>query len=169
MSSLLCRSTNDENVCLANRRITIREVADDIGSFAAFQAILTDVLGNFDQNNCRLSFALELLNDDPDLLKRAITGDETWIYVYDVKTKAQSSQWKHSGLPRPKKSSCFLPHRKTVFFFLSFSWSTAEQRPLPRPSTNFCPVLLKTIVFLRIFWYRPTIFSAVFLDSFLFL
>lgn len=41
--------------------------------------------------------------DDPDLLKRVITGDETWVYGYDVETKAQSSQWQFSGEPRPKK------------------------------------------------------------------
>ena len=42
----------------------------------------------------RMTIAQEMLNDvnnDPDLLKRAITGDESWVYGYDVETKAQSS------------------------------------------------------------------------------
>jgi transposase len=30
-----------------------------------------------------------------------ITGDETWVYRYDLETKVQSSQWKHSSSPRP--------------------------------------------------------------------
>ena len=30
-------------------------------------------------------------NDDPDLLKRIITGAESGIYGYDIETKAQSS------------------------------------------------------------------------------
>ena len=30
--------------------------------------------------------------------------DESWIYFYDPETKRQSSQWKHSGFPRPKKT-----------------------------------------------------------------
>jgi len=54
-----------------------------------------------------MSIAQELLNDvndDPDLLKRVITGDETWVYGYDVETKAQSSQWKRPEEPRPKKA-----------------------------------------------------------------
>jgi len=41
---------------------------------------------NFGQKNRRMSIAQELLddvNDDPDLLKRVITGDESWVYGYD--------------------------------------------------------------------------------------
>ena len=62
---------------------------------------------NFDQKNRRMSIAQELLNDvndDPDLLKRVITGDESWVYGYDIETKAQSSQWKSLGESRPKKA-----------------------------------------------------------------
>ncbi|EFN73466.1 hypothetical protein EAG_08786, partial [Camponotus floridanus] len=37
---------------------------------------------NFDQKQRRVDIAQELLNainDDPDLLKRVITGDESWV------------------------------------------------------------------------------------------
>ena len=37
---------------------------------------------------------LTMFKDDPDLLKKVITGDEYWVYGYDTETKAQSSQWK---------------------------------------------------------------------------
>ena len=50
------------------------------------------------------------VNDDPDLLKRVITGEET---------KAQSSQWKHTESPRPKKARQVRSNVKvllTVFF-----------------------------------------------------
>jgi len=100
-------SKTDENVqevkeiVLKNRRITIREIADDLNiSFGSCQSILTDVLGmtrvsakfvpkllNFDQKQRRMNIAQDMLNDvndDPDLLKRVITGDETWVYGYDV-------------------------------------------------------------------------------------
>lgn len=93
-------STTDENIdavkkmILDNRRITIREVADDVGiSFGTCQAIFTDVLGmkraaakivpkllNFEQKQRRMDIAQELLNivnDDPDFLKNVITGDES--------------------------------------------------------------------------------------------
>jgi hypothetical protein len=36
-------------------------------------------------------------NEDDNLLRNIITGDETWVYGYDVETKAQSSQWVSKG------------------------------------------------------------------------
>ena len=47
---------------------------------------------------------LTMFNDDPDLLKKVIAGDESWVYGYDIETKAQSSQWKRPEEPRPKKA-----------------------------------------------------------------
>ena len=41
--------------------------------------------------------SLNKVNDDAELLKRIITGDETWVYGYDVETKSQSSHWRHSA------------------------------------------------------------------------
>jgi len=32
-----------------------------------------------------------------------VTMDETWLYHYDPETKQQSMEWRHSGLPCPKK------------------------------------------------------------------
>ena len=89
-----------------NHRITITEVDDDVGtSFGSCQAIFTDVLGmkcaakkivskllNFVQKQCCMDIAQEMLtifNDDPDLLKEIITGDESGVHGYDIKTKAQ--------------------------------------------------------------------------------
>ena len=74
-------STTNENIeavqkmILDNRRITIKEVADDVGiSFGLCQAIFTDVLGikraaakivpkllNFKQKPCRMDIAQEML------------------------------------------------------------------------------------------------------------
>ena len=53
-----------------------------------------------------MNIAQEMLtefNDDSDLLKKVITGNESWEYGYDIETKAQSLQRKHPGEPRPKK------------------------------------------------------------------
>ena len=47
---------------------------------------------------------LDSTNSDPDFLNTIITGDESWVYWYDPETKSQSSQWKHSSSPRPKKA-----------------------------------------------------------------
>ena len=47
---------------------------------------------------------LTVLNDDPDLLEKILTGNESWVYGYDIEIKAQSSQWKRSKEPSPKKA-----------------------------------------------------------------
>ena len=38
-----------------------------------------------------------------EFLERVITGDESWIYDYNIKLKSQSREWKHKESPRPKK------------------------------------------------------------------
>ena len=48
---------------------------------------------------------LDRSNTDENFLKNVITGDETWVYGYDVETKVQSSQWVRKSSPRPKKST----------------------------------------------------------------
>jgi transposase len=48
-----------------------------------------------------------------------ITGDEMWVYGYDLEMKVQSLQWKHSSSPRPKKAQRVRSKVKvllTVFF-----------------------------------------------------
>uniref|UniRef100_A0A8C4PW97 Transposase n=1 Tax=Eptatretus burgeri TaxID=7764 RepID=A0A8C4PW97_EPTBU len=57
---------------------------------------------------------IEHLDDDPDLLRRVITSDASWIFEYDPETKRQSRQWKSPSVetaessveksPRPKKA-----------------------------------------------------------------
>ena len=41
--------------------------------------------------------------DPNDFLLRLVTMDETWLYHYDPEIKQQSTEWRHSGSPRPKK------------------------------------------------------------------
>ena len=91
-----------------NRRITISEVADDVGiSLGSCQVIFVDVLGmkhaavkivpkfqNSRQKQSRLvDIAQEMLttfNGDPDLLKKALTSDESWMHGYDIEIRVQS-------------------------------------------------------------------------------
>ncbi|XP_014217021.1 putative uncharacterized protein FLJ37770 [Copidosoma floridanum] len=100
-------STTNENIdevkkiVLVNRRITVREVAEDHNiSIGSCHSIFTNDLGmtrvaakfvpkllNFDQKQHRINIAQEMLDsvrDDPNLLQRVITGDESWVYGYDV-------------------------------------------------------------------------------------
>jgi outer membrane lipoprotein-sorting protein len=60
--------------------------------------LLTD-----DQKQHRLEVSMkrkEQVRNDPDFLSKVVIGDESWIYVYDPKTKQQLSQWKCPSLPR---------------------------------------------------------------------
>ncbi|UYV83278.1 hypothetical protein LAZ67_23000391 [Cordylochernes scorpioides] len=126
-----------EKMILVNRRITVREVAEDLNiSIGSCHSIFINDLGmrrvatkfvpkllNCDQKQHRMNIANEMLDsvrDDPNLLQRVITGDEAWVYGYDVETKAQSSQWKLPHEPRPIKARQgvvhheFLPQGRTV-------------------------------------------------------
>ncbi|UYV83689.1 hypothetical protein LAZ67_23002086 [Cordylochernes scorpioides] len=94
-------STTDEKIdevekmILANRRITVREVAEDLNiSIGLCHSIFINDLGmrrvaakfvpkllNCDQKQHRMNIANEMLDsvrDDPNLLQRVITGDEAW-------------------------------------------------------------------------------------------
>ena len=103
-----------------NRRLTIREVADKVGiNIGSCHQIFTErlqlrhVSAKFvprlltdDQKENRVEISQELLaiaNGIENFLKNIITGDETWVYGYDVETKMHSSQWIVKGSPRPKK------------------------------------------------------------------
>ena len=64
------------------------------------------LLTDSQKENC-VEISQELLanaNGNENFRKNIITGDETWVYGYDVETKMQSSQWMEKGSPRPKKS-----------------------------------------------------------------
>ena len=50
---------------------------------------------------------LEQLEIEPNLLKRIVTGDESWIFEYDPLTKWQSLERKSALSPRPKKARVF--------------------------------------------------------------
>ena len=120
-------STNDAHINLvnnlvrANRRFTVREIAEEANiSVGSCHSILREILGmarvaskfvprilTDEQKERRVEICQELLdraNADPDFMETIVTGDETWVYGYDVETKAQSSQWKGLTSPRPKKA-----------------------------------------------------------------
>jgi len=58
---------------------------------------------------------LEFSRRDPnDFLSRLVTTDETWLYHYDPETEQQSTEWRHSGPPRPLKIPSAKIRRKFV-------------------------------------------------------
>jgi len=150
-------STSDDSVekmkkmIMDNRRITIREVADEVCiSIGSCHAIFSKVLGmkrvapkfvpkllNFEQKQRRVEVSQESLNEvsnDPELLKHIMTGDEMWVYGYDIETKTQSSQWKHPESPRPKKAQVRSNVKVLLTVFFDFN-RVVHHEFLPRGQT----------------------------------
>jgi len=107
-------------VILEDRRQTIHDVCNRNGpSYLSCQRILTDELNmrrsaakfvphllNNDQRDHRVQVCTKLqkaVTHDPNFLSRVITGDESWLYNYDLEAEQQSSQWKTPSSPRLKK------------------------------------------------------------------
>ena len=104
----------------ADRRLTIREVADVRIAFGTCQKILTEDLRmrrvtakyvprllTAEQKDDRVSICTDLRDrtqNDPNFMSSVITGDECWVYGYDLETMQMSSQWSISSSPRPKKA-----------------------------------------------------------------
>jgi len=60
-----------------------------------------------DQKNNHLNVCYDLrkqVGNNPQILSKVVTGDETWCYSYDPETKQASSQWKTPNSPKPKKA-----------------------------------------------------------------
>ena len=75
---------------------------------------------------------LTTFTEDLDLLKKFITGDESWVYGYDIEIKAQSSQWKHSEEPRPKKAHQVRSNVKVLLIVLFECNGVVHQDFLPQ-------------------------------------
>ena len=103
-----------------DRRLTIRMIAGELGmNSERVWRIITEDLGmrkicatmvprllNEGQKERRVQVCqdiLEQLETEPNLLKRVVTVDESWIFEYDPLAKRQSHEWKSTLSPRPKK------------------------------------------------------------------
>ena len=51
---------------------------------------------------------IKTATNDPDFLRKVITGDKWWVYGSALEAKAQSSQGKPPGSPRPRKGAAKL-------------------------------------------------------------
>jgi len=115
----------------AVQRLTIREVAEDVGIvFGTCQKILTEELQmrrvsaklvprllTAEQKEDRVSICTDLrerVQNDPNFTSSVITGDESWIYGYDLETNQMSSEWKTASSPRPQKARQVKSNVKTM-------------------------------------------------------
>ena len=99
-----------KKIALESSRIIIREVAEDVGiSIGSCHLIFSNVLGmkrvaakfvpkllNFEQKQCRISIAQELLNDvnnDPGLLKRVIMAPCDFVVFPKLKKPMKGKRY----------------------------------------------------------------------------
>ena len=105
--SLTTTPENIERVRLAiegDRRLTVRGLENDLGiPKTTVWEILNNILGmtrvcakfipkllTTEQKDLRSEIVqdnLEMVSDDENVLKKVITGDESWVYGYDPETK----------------------------------------------------------------------------------
>ena len=117
-----------KTIVLVNRRITVREVAEDLNiSIGSCHSIFINDLGmtraaawpRNSYQNCSIltkNSIADSVRGHPNLLQRLITGDESWVCGYDVQIKAQSFQSKLPHEPRSKKA---LQIRSNLTVFLT--------------------------------------------------
>ena len=80
-----------------------------------------------EQKEHRVAVANDLIQtatNEPGFLKKVITRDESWVYGYELETKAQSSQWKSPGPPCLKKARQSCSKIKTMLTVF-FDWEDA--------------------------------------------
>jgi histone-lysine N-methyltransferase SETMAR len=104
-----------------------------------------------DQKQNRVNVSKELLDqaNDANSLKNIITGDETWVYGYDVGMKVQSSQWVSKTSPRPKKACQVHSHIKVMLKVYFDSESVVHYEFLPQGRTVNKEYYLEVIQRLR--------------------
>ncbi|GFX69366.1 mariner Mos1 transposase [Trichonephila clavipes] len=123
----LSTSKTDENVekvaslIRFDRRLSIRAIAETVNiDKECVRQILHDNLNmqkvcakmvpkilTFEQQANRKNVCtdiLDVIKNDPNLLEKVITCDESWFFTYDPETKRQSMHWKTPTSPRAKKA-----------------------------------------------------------------
>ncbi len=119
----VCTQENIESVVeavQANRKQTVDQIAFRVSlSHTSVQRILRGdlqykkkaaklvphVLSDHNRRT-RVSLAqdaLDWIRDEPGLMRRVITGDESYIHIYMEETKERSKEWLDKNDPRPQK------------------------------------------------------------------
>ena len=110
----------------SNCRLTVRMIADELGmNSERVWRIITEDLGmrkicakmvprllNEGQKERRVQVCqhiVEQLETEPTLLKRVVTGDESWMFEYDPLTKQQSLNGRAHCHQDPKRQGCSSP------------------------------------------------------------
>jgi hypothetical protein len=117
-------SRSDENIdrvhslLLSDRRMTVQMIANELWKNIHFSILVEDLERTkiyaknvpklltpeqkFQRKQCCIDW--KAIEERDAFLERVITGDESWIYEYDIELKSQSKEWKHQNSPRPKQA-----------------------------------------------------------------
>jgi hypothetical protein len=102
-----CASLRMMEEALNINKETIRTILhEDLGKTKVCAKFVPYTLTN-EQKSKRSAHCRDIISaaeNDPDFLKSIVTGDETWCFQYDPKTKRQSAEWKSSNSPQAKKT-----------------------------------------------------------------
>ena len=91
-----------------------------------------------DQQAHRVQVCQDLLDHSENNIKflsKIITGDESWVYGYDVETKVQSLQWTRKTTPRPKKARQVRSKIKVLLTVFFDAGGVVHHEYLPEGST----------------------------------
>ena len=97
------------------------------------QKILTNEQKENQRNVCL--DLLERIENDKNIFKHGITGDETWILEYDPDTKRQSSEWHTCTSPRPKIARMSTSKIKTMLICFFNSQGVVQKEFVPQGQT----------------------------------
>ena len=154
-------SRNDcESAWSYPRRQTNHDVCNRIWlSYGSCQCILADELNmrrtaakfvcllNNDQQDYRVQVCTELqkaVRHDPNFLSRVLTGDESWLYNYDLARKQQSLQWKTPSSETKTSAPSSEQHQVNSVIFFDIQGIVHKEFVPPGQTVNgnfYCEVL----------------------------
>ena len=137
----------------SDRCLTVRMIADELGmnSERVWRMIMEDLgmrkiwakmvprLLNVGQKERRVQVCqdiLEQLETAPKLLKKVVTGNESWIFEYDPLTKWQSLESKSALSQKPKKMRVFKSKTKGMLIAFFDVHGIVHAKFLPQGQTT---------------------------------
>lgn len=96
------------------------------------------------QKNNRLNVCYDLreqVGNDPQILSKVVTGDDTWCYGYDPERKQALSQWKTPNSPKPKKARKVRSNVKTMLITFFYANGLVHKEFVPPGQTVNQPFL----------------------------
>ena len=102
-----------------------------------------------EQEDDRVSICSDLrewAQNDPKFMSSVITGDESWVYEYDLETRQISSRWKTPSSPQPKKERQVKSNFKTMLFVFFEIDGLVRHEYIPRGqrvNKEFCNTVLQ--------------------------